>query len=173
MVLVDASTRWSHVYLLSTRNVPFARLLAQIIRLRAQILDYPIRKFCLDNTSEFTSQVFDDYCMLIGIDVGHLLAHTHTQNGLAESLIKRLQIIARHLLMKSKLPISAWGYAILHGALLVHIRSTAYHKFSPLQLVLGQQPNIFTCAHLVVLYMYLLHPYNTLRWILNVDLEFI
>ena len=28
MVLIDASTRWSHVCLLSTRNVAFARLLA-------------------------------------------------------------------------------------------------------------------------------------------------
>ena len=35
MVLIDASTRWSHVCLLSSRNVAFARLLAQIIRLRA------------------------------------------------------------------------------------------------------------------------------------------
>ena len=34
MVLIDASTRWSHVFLLSIRNVAFARLLAQIIRLR-------------------------------------------------------------------------------------------------------------------------------------------
>ena len=33
MVLVDASTRWSHVCLLSTRNLAFARLLTQIIRL--------------------------------------------------------------------------------------------------------------------------------------------
>ena len=33
MVLIDASTRLSHVCLLSTRNVTFARLLAQIIRL--------------------------------------------------------------------------------------------------------------------------------------------
>ena len=41
-----------------------------------------------------------------------------------------------------------------------------------MQIVLGQQPNFFTCAHLVVLYIYLLHPHNTLRWILNVDLEF-
>ena len=31
MVLIDASTRWSHVCLLSTRNVVFTRLLAQII----------------------------------------------------------------------------------------------------------------------------------------------
>ena len=35
MVLIDASTRWSHVCLLSTRDVTFARLLAQIIRLQA------------------------------------------------------------------------------------------------------------------------------------------
>ena len=33
MVLIDASARWSHVSLLSTCNLAFARLLAQIIRL--------------------------------------------------------------------------------------------------------------------------------------------
>ena len=64
-----------------------------------------LKKFCLHNTSEFTSQAFDDYCMSIGIDVEHHVAHTHTQNGLAKSLIKRLQIIAQPLLGKSKLPI--------------------------------------------------------------------
>ena len=31
MILIDVSTRWSHVCLLSSRNVTFARLLAQII----------------------------------------------------------------------------------------------------------------------------------------------
>ena len=81
--------------------------------------------------------------MSIGIDVEHPVAHTHIQNGLTESFIKILQMIARSLLMKTKLPISAWGHAILHAASLVHIRPTAYHKYSPLQLVLGQQPNIF------------------------------
>ena len=143
MVLIDASTRWSHVCLLSTRNVAFARLLAQIIRLRAQFPDYPIKKIRLDNAGEFTSQAFDNYCMSIGIDVEYPVAHTHTQNGLAESFIKRLQMIARPLLMKTKLPISAWGHAILHAASLVRIRPTAYHKYSPLQLIFGHQPNIF------------------------------
>ena len=47
MVLVDASTRWSHVCLLSTRNMAFARLLAQIIKLRAQFPDYAIRTIVL------------------------------------------------------------------------------------------------------------------------------
>ena len=107
MVLIDASTKWSHVCLLSTRNVPFARFLALIIRLRAQFPNYSIRKICLDNAGEFTSQAFDNYCMSIEIDVEHHVAHAHTQNGLAKSLIKRLQIITRPLLMKSKLPASA------------------------------------------------------------------
>ena len=42
MVLIDASTRWSHVCLLSSRNVAFDILLAQIIRLKAQFPDQPI-----------------------------------------------------------------------------------------------------------------------------------
>ena len=35
MVLIDVSTRWSHVCLLSSRNLAFTRLFAQIIKLRA------------------------------------------------------------------------------------------------------------------------------------------
>ena len=107
LVLIDASTRWSHVSLLATRNVVFAKLLAQITRLRAQFLDHPIKKIRLDNVGEFTSQSFNDYCMSIGIDVEHPVAHVHTQNGLVEAFIKRLQLIARPLLKKLGLPSSS------------------------------------------------------------------
>ena len=151
MVLIDASTRWSHVCLLSTRNVAFARFFAQIIRLRAQFLDYTIKTVRLDNAGEFTSQAFNDDCMSIGINVEHPVAHVHTRNGLVESFIKRLQLIARPILMRTKLPISACGYAIMHAAALVRIRPTTYQKYSPSQLVFGQEPNIthlriFGCA---------------------------
>ncbi|XP_019248636.1 PREDICTED: uncharacterized protein LOC109227898 [Nicotiana attenuata] len=37
---------------------------------------------------------------------------------------------------------AAWGHAILHGAALVRIRPTSYHKVSPIQLAFGQEPNI-------------------------------
>ena len=142
MVLIDASARWSHVCLLSTRNVAFAKLLAQIIRIRAHFSDYPIKSIRLDNAGEFTSKAFDEYCQVSGIDIEHPVPHVHTQNGLAESLIKRLQIIARTLLMRSKLPVSVWGHAILHAAALIRIRPTAYNQYSPLQLVFGHPPNI-------------------------------
>ena len=151
MVLIDASSRWSHVSLLSSRNLAFARLLAQIIKLRAQFSDYTIKTIRLDNAGEFTSQTFDNYCMSIGIHIEHPVAHVHTQNGLAKSFIKRLQLIARPLLMRAKLPTSVWGHAILHAASLARIRPVAYHKYSSLQLASGQEPNIshlriFGCA---------------------------
>ena len=151
MVLVDASTRWSHVCLLSTRNLAYARLLAQIIKLRAHFPNHPIKTIRLDNASEFSSTAFHDYCMSLGIEVQYPVAHTHTQNGLAESFIKHLQWIARPLLLRTKLPLSAWGHALLHAGNLIRLRPIGDHDFSPLQIVFGSQPNIshlrvFGCA---------------------------
>ena len=128
--------------MLSTRNVAFVRLLAQIIRLQAHFPDYPIKKIRLDNAGEFIFKAFDDYCMSVGIEVKHLITHVHTQNGLAEAFIKRLQLIAQPLLMRTKLPIYDWGHAILHATTLVCIRPTVNHQQSPFQLVLGQIPNL-------------------------------
>ena len=90
MVLVDAFIRWSYVCLLSTCNVDFARLLAHIIRLRVHFPDHPIKSIRLDNAGEFTSKTFDKYCRSVEINIEHPVPHVHTQNGLAESLIKYL-----------------------------------------------------------------------------------
>ena len=100
IVLIDASTRWSHICLLSTRNQVFAKSLVQ---LRVHLPDYPIKKICFDNTSEITSHAFHEYCISIGIEVEHLVVHVHTQNRLAELLLKRLKLIARPLLMRVNL----------------------------------------------------------------------
>ena len=96
--------------------------------------------------------------MLVGINIEHLVAHTDTLNGLAKSFIKRLQLIAQPLLMKTKLPISTWGYAIMHVAALVYIRPTTYHEYSPSQVMLGKQPNIshlrvFGCIFGCIVYL--------------------
>ena len=80
--------------------------------------------------------------MSIGIDVQHPVAHVHSQNGLAESFIKRLQLIAKPLLLKTKLPLSAWGHAIIHAAHLIRLCPTANHNLSPLQLAKGYHLNI-------------------------------
>jgi hypothetical protein len=58
--------------------------------------------------------------------------------------------------MKCNLPSFAWGHTILHTAALIRLRTTASHKFSPLQLVSEREPNlshlkIFGCAVYVLI----------------------
>ncbi|KAJ1288179.1 hypothetical protein BS78_02G070800 [Paspalum vaginatum] len=43
MVLIDASTRWSHVRLFSTRNHAFANIMSQIIKLKAHYSEHRIQ----------------------------------------------------------------------------------------------------------------------------------
>jgi hypothetical protein len=70
--------------------------------------------------------------MAQGIEVQHYIPYVHTQNGLAESLIKRIKLIAKPLLQGCNLPTFCWGHAVLHAADLVQLCSTTYHTTSPL-----------------------------------------
>lgn len=101
-----------------------------------------IKKICLDNAGEFISHAFHEYSMSIGIEVEHSVAHVHNQNGLTESLIKRIKLVARSLLMRASLPMSTLGLVVLHATTLFHIKPTSYHKYSIMQLVFWQEPNI-------------------------------
>jgi transposase InsO family protein len=98
MVLIDASIGWSHVCLLSTCNHAFTKFMTQVIRLKVNYLESRIKSIRMDNAAEFSSQAFNDYCMAQGIEVQHSVPYVHTQNGLAESLIKRINLIIRLLL---------------------------------------------------------------------------
>jgi transposase InsO family protein len=92
--------------LLSTCNHAFAKIMAQLIKLKAYYPEHRIKSIRMDNAAEFSSHAFDDYCMALGIQVQHSVPYVYTQNGLAESLIKRIKLIARPMLMNCKLPSS-------------------------------------------------------------------
>jgi hypothetical protein len=106
MVLIDTSTRWPHVCLLSTRNHAFPKLMAQVISLKASFPKHRIQCIQLDNTAEFSSRPFNDYYMAQGIQVQHSVPYVHTQNCLVEYLIKRIKLITRLLLHNCNLPIT-------------------------------------------------------------------
>ena len=65
--------------------------------------------------------------MSLGVTIEHPVTHVHTQNSLAESFIKRLQLVVRSLLMRTKLSVFTWRHAILHVVVLVRIGPSAYH----------------------------------------------
>ena len=120
MVLVDAAGIHFEVSLLSTRNIVFSKLLAMLIKFRTHYPDYPVKTLRMDNVGEFKSQHFEDYCMATGIELTYSVPYEHSQNGLAEAFIKKIQLISRPLLIQANLPSYFWGHAVLHAATLLN-----------------------------------------------------
>jgi len=114
----------THLFIINSQSSIFK----VISTIKSSPPDYLIKKICFNNTTEITSHAFHEYCISIGIEVEHLVPHGHTQNRLVESLLKHLKLVARPLLMRANLLMTTWGYAILHVALLIGIKSTSYHK---------------------------------------------
>jgi hypothetical protein len=55
------------------------------------------------------------------IEVQYSVSYVHTQNGLTQSLIKRIKLIASPLLQGCNLPTSCWSHAVLHATGLVQL----------------------------------------------------
>jgi hypothetical protein len=145
MVLIDTSTRCSHVCILSIWNHAFAKFMTQVIRLKSNFPEHQIQSIWLDNATEFSSRAFHDYCKVQEIQVQYSVTYVHTQNGLAESLINQIKLIARRLLYNCNLPITCWGHTVLHAADLIQFWPTAYHNTFLLYLVYG---NALSISHL-------------------------
>lgn len=56
------------ICLLPSQNMIFVKFLIQIIKQRTQFSYYTIKRVRLDNIDGFTSQIFDDYCMVTKIE---------------------------------------------------------------------------------------------------------
>ena len=77
IALIDASTKWSHVSCLASRNQVCHKLLAQIVQLWARFLDHPVQSIRLDGAREFKSEAFGTYCESTGIQSEIQITHYH------------------------------------------------------------------------------------------------
>ena len=114
---------------------------------------------------------FYDFCSYQGIIVEYPVPHVHTQNGLADSLMKCIQLISRTLLMQSKLPVSVRGHAMLHASMLIRLGLMAYHQYFSTQLIAKHQPNISHLRKFGCAFQVLIPPPKRTRWEHNVDWE--
>ena len=69
------------------------------------------------------SHAFKDYCIATGITLIHTVPYEHAQNGLAEAFVKKIQLVARPLLLHAHLPSNLRGHVVLHAAALLRLRS--------------------------------------------------
>lgn len=114
-VLIDSSSSHLEVSLLPIRNMVFPKLLAILIWYRNHFPDYSIKYLRMDNTHEFRSHTFEDYCIATGFTLTYSVLYEYSQNGLAETIIKKIQFVTRPLLLQANLPSSMWGHTVLHA----------------------------------------------------------
>ena len=141
-VLIDASGSHLEVSLLPTRNMVFPKLLAILIKYRNHFPKFPIKYLRMDNALEFRSYAFEDYCVASGISLTYLVPYEHSQNGLAEAFIKKIQLVTRPLLLQAQLPSSMWGLAVLHATALLKLRPTLLNVQTPAELQSGRIPDV-------------------------------
>ena len=145
----DHSGVFITAHLLQSRNQTFVKILTDLIRIRSQYPEYPVSTIIVDGAREFNSNVFMDYCTSLGIELLVSLPYEH--NMLGENIVKRLQHVARPLLLQSNLPPECWGLAILHAKDLLQLRPIPSQGISPLQILTGVPPSVkhirvFGCA---------------------------
>jgi hypothetical protein len=71
-------------------------IMREVINLHAHYLEIRILKIRMDNDVEFSSCVA---CMALRTEVQQSIPYVHTQNGLDRSIIQRIKLIARPLLI--------------------------------------------------------------------------
>ena len=151
MVIVDATSRLSRVYLLASRNFILRYIVQFISEMQNSFPQSSIKNIRCDNAAEFRAEIFEEYCAALGIKVEWTVPEVHQQNGLAEAHINRLQLVARPLLLQSSLPASAWGYAILHAQRLLQLRPLQRSNLTPHHFMTDSSPSVqhlrvFGCA---------------------------
>lgn len=140
MITKDSSARYSNVQLLTSRNDVMPKLLTSIIQLKAQFPNHPIHTVRVDNAGEYVSKSFREFCSASGITLEPSVAYAH--NTSAESFVRQIQMIARPMLLRSNLPLSCWGHAVLHAGNLIRYRPSAGNGLSPYELVHGFPPSV-------------------------------
>ena len=120
----------------------FPRTLSILLRYINHFPNFPIKHLRLDNTKGFRSHAFEDFCTASWIEFAYSVAYEHSYNGLAEAFVKKIQLVARPLLLHVNIPSSLWGHAILHAATLLKITLTLLNVQTPPEYLTGRPPNV-------------------------------
>ena len=141
-VLIDASSHHADVSLFSTRNLVFPKLLAMLLKICTHYPNSSVKALQVDNVVEFRSKTFEDYCIATNIALTYSIPYEHSQNGLAEEYIKKLQMVAQLLLLHTHLLATFWGHALLHTATLLQLCPTLLNVNSSHELLIRRIPNV-------------------------------
>lgn len=140
MVIKDAAGPFKQTHLLMSKNQVMPKLLISIIHFKAHFPQYPIKNIRVDNAAEYLSTTFQRFCESNGTNLQASVPHAH--NTGAENMVKQIQMVARPMLLRSNLPVSCWGHAVLHASDLLQYHSSSNSTQTPYQHLNGFAPDL-------------------------------
>jgi len=157
LVITDQATRFRWVLLVPKKDdVP--ELLQRFFRDLLAEFGTNIKILILqtDCGSEFKNQKLNSILQNAGIRPEYSCPYTPSQNGTAESSVKRIKEITRAFMDTSNLPQSLWGFAAVHAARVANLIPHRLLNFqTPFQLLYGYYPSLnklpvfgcYACVH--------------------------
>ena len=157
LVITDQATRFRWVLLVPKKDdVP--ELLQRFFRDLLAEFGTNIKILILqtDCGSEFKNQKLSTILQNAGIRPEYSCPYTPSQNGIAESSVKRIKEITRAFMDTSNLPQSLWGFAAVHAARVANLIPHRLLNFqTPFQLLYGYYPSLnklpvfgcYACVH--------------------------
>lgn len=126
IIYTDDCTRFTKVYF--TVGKTAAEISAKFSHFKSwtETQGYKIKRFRCDNgTGEYSNQIFQDLLNSAGITYEPAPPYTQHKNGVAERMIRTLNMKARAMLLDANLPMKFWAEAVNTACYLHHRTPTA------------------------------------------------
>lgn len=140
-VFIDHATDASFIRLVKNKS-EVAATVKQVLNLMENLGDNKIKAIRTDNGSEYVNNDLQGFLKDKGIEIQTTMPYTPEQNGKAERLNRTLINKALPMLYAAKLPLEAWGEAIVTANFLRNVSPVTGKDKTPFELYRRNKPDI-------------------------------
>jgi hypothetical protein len=142
MLLVDDHSRWTHVYLLKSKD----QAVEAFVKYKAEVENFSecrIKTLRSDRGGEFLAGLFAGVCEQAGIKRQLTAPYTPQQNGVVERKNRTVMEMARSLLKSMRVPGRFWGEAVRHAVYLLNrLPTKVLGDITPYETWTGRKPSL-------------------------------
>lgn len=145
ILFTDDHTSYRHVSGMPSKNAEAVfEKITQYIALVERQCDRHVKRFTLDNGSEFFNHLLVPYCTSKGIILRPTAPYTPEENGVAERSNRTVVSKARAMMIEANMPIRFWLHAVKTAIYLMNrtVSSTLESGVTPYEMWHGSKPDI-------------------------------
>lgn len=139
---LDDFTHFSTIYCMKTKDEVFEKFKQYLSMVRSKF-NQSIHTLRCDNGGEYSSKVFQKFCLDNGILIDYTVPYTPEQNGKAERLNRSIVEKARSMMSDSGVEKNLWCEAVCAAVYIINRSPTsALENKTPAELWYAEKPNV-------------------------------